>query len=67
MSLVRWGSDGSDVYIYWTIDTDRWHCSCKEDFETKENKILSDHLRKHVEKDGYHVPQRVFDSLREND
>ena len=65
MSLVRFGSNGSDVYVY---ESDRGLecCGCWLDaeaspyFETADEMI--DHLRQHLVA-GHHVPSFVFDSL----
>lgn len=65
MSIVRFGSDGSDVYVY---ESGRGLecCGCWLDtesspyFETADEMI--DHLTLHVAA-GHHVPPYVFDEL----
>lgn len=59
MSYVRWGSDGSDVYVY--LDASGgWTCACGiVGMNLITRSLMINHLRDHV-KQGDKVPLRVF-------
>jgi hypothetical protein len=63
MSVVRWGVDGSDVYIF-EYDEGIWECcTCRtidgKPFRGDKNTILN-HLHEH-RKDGETVPEWVIE------
>jgi len=59
MSYVRWGSDGSHVYVYANC-SGGFTCACsKETSNIATRTEMINHLREHV-KQGDKVPLRVF-------
>ncbi len=65
MSLVRFGQDGSDVYVYGS--SDGWECcGCKLNASTwtyPDPRALVEHLLVHREQ-GHTVPEYVLEDLR---
>jgi len=68
MSIVRWGVDGSDVYIY-SVEEGIWECcackapGAKENFRGNEVEMLT-HLDNHRKK-GDCVPDWVDEYFKE--
>lgn len=64
MSFVRFGEDGSDVYVY-ECKTGLECCACqlRKDWIHPTYSAMLDHLGEH-RKAGHRVPQDVFDELR---
>jgi len=61
MSLVRWGQNGSNVYVYY-IDDDNIVCSCEPIFRCKTDEEMAKHLMDH-RANGWIIPDWVFDIL----
>jgi hypothetical protein len=61
MSLVRWGEEASDVYVY-NCEDDQIECCCDQSFRCKKDSEMAIHLKNH-QKIGHHVPQFVFEVL----
>jgi len=64
MSYARFGEDGSDVYVIWSVEG-RLICYCDAQFVTEKFSEMITHLEEHVSK-GDTVPQRAFDCLKED-
>ena len=63
MSLVRWGQDGSGVYVY-NVD-EKIECCCPSlnpSFRCDTDVEMIEHLQEH-KKAGIHIPDWVFDVL----
>ncbi len=65
MSVVRWGVDGSDVYVFYNTNGMIECCGC----DLHDAKVLEDetirfwaHLKRHVER-GDCVPEWVLDEF----
>ena len=67
MSLVRWGTDGSDVYVYESCYGGLECCACPltgDSINTGDDpEKMALHLEEHREA-GHTVPQWVIDGLR---
>lgn len=64
MSIVRFGSDGSDVYVYESSrGLECCGCSLERTSQTFDSAdAMIEHLRQHVAA-GDHVPEYVFEEL----
>ena len=75
MSIVRWGSDGSDLYIYQTIGTEIVCCGCllmaEEPFSDGIGRLsftcdsfdkMISHVQEHINA-GHTVPDYVIPEL----
>lgn len=65
MSLVRWGQDDSNVYVFNNTDG-KIECVCSDtntpNFKCDTDAQMAQHLEEHV-KQGHRVPPWVFDVL----
>ena len=71
MSIIRFGEEGSDVYVYQTgaLHENRYECcACKMEvggawvFRTRTAAEMATHLRDH-QAAGWHVPMSAFAGL----
>jgi len=68
MSYVRWGADGSDIYVYADCDG-YFRCCCdtgkdgSDDFKTTLRSEMVKHMDSHV-KNNQHVPPWVFEDMK---
>ncbi len=61
MSIVRWGEDGSNVYI---IGTDKWECvGCDGPDSYSDGERFLNHLKWHRDQ-GHCVPEYVADRIK---
>ena len=65
MSIIRWGQNGSDVYVYEDMDGRLVCCNCDglDAITTDTDKFLA-HLKWHRDR-GDCVPARVDDEVKE--
>ena len=71
MSYVRWGQDGSDVYIFDHVNYGLFCDACPirphrsmAGFIAGNNALMLAHIERHRDL-GHHVPEYVSDRLRE--
>ncbi len=62
MSLVRWGQDGSSVYVYNDAGTNKIRCCCTPSFLCDTDSGMKAHLIGHKKK-GDTIPPWVFKIL----
>lgn len=65
MSLVRFGEDGSNVYVYYsTSGIECCGCSLERYYTAADEEEMIAHLNRHIES-GDCVPDEVFKALQE--